>query len=687
MIRLLAALVLLLGFGPVAIAAPEPKSPADPTKDREGNPLPKGATARLGALVFRRANLSGLWYSADGASLYSWDRQQMIGWDARTGKPLASGGFPLGQKFIGRHPVLAGGRLISFEDVYSQDGLSRHLGYTVTATGSDGKVISQVNCSGRLLGVVADAAASSFTLSRDGTRAASVSDDGSVRAFDLTTGKEIFKETVGNAALTGVVLAPDGKVLFVQEASKGVRRFSLPDGKELAPLAVAEGRLSHLGVTADGARAVTKVSVPEKTANGGVRIVTQSFSVVHDLATGKAVGKLEVGGPHYCGPIIGSEAILVMASTYRPPAPSIQTLARWNLNTMKKEWEIVDASGETALAPDGKRLAIANTASIRIFDAATGKRLDAATAHPNPIDRVAFSDDGETVTTRCQAARMTWSLSGERKSATDSPELWDGRGDGERRDGPRAWLEIAADGKTVELVGGPFDDRKGAWRMPLGADVPERPLTHDGKRVIGAALDAKLGRWDVSVYDGPAGKRTSAWTVAVPPGPPIHPAMALSGDGKFLFGFDGDVVGRDPATGKETVRLKTGPVMIPGGTYSPFPVVTTFDGTRVAVVQQNLRAQNGTLRVFEAKTGKELATHDLGRSHFPGLLFNRTGSRVAVWHNGTDVIVYNAEGRAEPRKLDSGAARVTCAAFSPNGASLAVGYENGTTLLWDLTAK
>jgi WD40 repeat protein len=53
--------------------------------------------------------------------------------------------------------------------------------------------------------------------------------------------------------------------------------------------------------------------------------------------------------------------------------------------------------------------------------------------------------------------------------------------------------------------------------------------------------------------------------------------------------------------------------------------------------------------------------------------------------------VCDAESSATPpRKLDGHSGsnyRAWCAAFSPNGASLAVGYADGTALVWDLSAK
>jgi WD40 repeat protein len=93
--------------------------------------------------------------------------------------------------------------------------------------------------------------------------------------------------------------------------------------------------------------------------------------------------------------------------------------------------------------------------------------------------------------------------------------------------------------------------------------------------------------------------------------------------------------------------------------------------------------------VFDAKSGKELAEHDLGRGYLPALRFSPNGKQVAVWNVwGPTVQVCDAESSATPtRMLEGGTYCATTAAFSRSGASLAVGYQDGTTLVWDLTAK
>src|SRR5262245_5269178 len=78
----------------IASAAPVPVGPPDPAKDREGNPLPKGATARLGSRPFHGKGWHQLAFSADGKQLLAFpDVEQVSAWDSDTGKTLP--GIPL----------------------------------------------------------------------------------------------------------------------------------------------------------------------------------------------------------------------------------------------------------------------------------------------------------------------------------------------------------------------------------------------------------------------------------------------------------------------------------------------------------------------------------------------------------------------------------------------------------------
>lgn len=154
-----------------------------------------------------------------------------------------------------------------------------------------------------------------------------------------------------------------------------------------------------------------------------------------------------------------------------------------------------------------------------------------------------------------------------------------------------------------------------------------------------------------------------------------HP-MTLSSDGATIFVAGNKVVALDAATGRKKLRIDletVAPLLASEGSLAAAP-----DGARLAV------ASTHRLVAVEVETSKKLLELT---GWYPGAVmrFSPDGSRLAVMRNGeADVSVYDVSHAAKPHNLVGGVSAPTCCAFSPNGASLVVGYEDGTSLIWGL---
>ena len=408
------------------------------------------------------------------------------------------------------------------------------------------------------------------------------------------------------------------------------------------------------------------------------------------------VRKIELGETPIEFAFAGPDAVLVLTWKRKPPLSATHTLSRWNLTTGKREWEAVNpyTMDRLTVSPDGKRASLLHSQHvIHTFDAVTGKPAASVAAHAGPVAWVGWSADGRAVHTASGDDIMSWTLKGERTATAAPRGLSGGRLVPFVPGGPLVWVApVAGEDKKAELVAWDFAAGAVAWRLPVGEKVPDRVYSHDGKQVVALCWDKDVKGWRVTVYDAPGGKVRHERTLTTPNamGPTWSPGLALSGDGKRLFVAAADVQALDLATGKQERFADAGPTRAEGGYSEPPPFAVSSDGARLVVFphpREDAPRGPAVLNVHEVKSGKRLASHELEPLHLPGVAFAQTGKHVAVWSVWGTVVVYNAESDAKPRKLTVAGARPTCAAFSPNGASLAVGYQDGTTLLWDLTAK
>jgi WD40 repeat protein len=795
MIRLLSGIALFLAIVETLPAAPVPVVPNDPTKDREGNPLPKGATARLGSLCYRGITTSGLTFSSDGKKLFAvqhdrayrwgWDPDsdekklpapqngRLYIWDADTGrllttKPIDPGVSPNSSVST----CVVGNRIITIASELGNPRKNEDSSVKViVASVADGKEISHFEFPGSQerswreyeFGETGYGGAfPTAAVSPDGNYLSVVSArENAVLVFDINSGKMLHSKGIETLPQAGVYITPDSKTLFVREDNKPLVRYELVSGKPLPAFADTELFIHSLAISSDGKRAITggyaEVKDPDQPRFRNHK--SENFLVVRDATTGKPIGKLPIGRSIHAFQFVGSDAILVSSST-SDLGVSRSSISRWNIVELKREWEKLVPRGvwtsPLKVSPDGKRFNLAGSHMISLCDSLTGKPVIPTATHSGSVRWVAFSSDGKTVTTAGGEELFVWAINGERKQLLELPELSRGRGfipSGLSGD-HLVWVSSSEDGKTTELVGWDREKTQIGWRLPLPGKQPANVFSHDGKRVIALNWEEKWDDWQASVYDGPTGKTIDDWSVPnIPPkisqpgnlnalrnelmqnqfrfgqggggkgggkggaggggrggagggmggglggdterrlvelfksieqnartGPDWCHAIALSGDGNTIFVAGEKVIGLDPIRGKKKVRLDPG-LIESIGSSTKGPLAASADGSRLAVGDQH------SLRIYDVKTGKQLLEQP-GSFLGAEMKFSPTADRLVVWsHAGTKVSIYSIDSNAKPQAFDGGLSTPTCAAFSPTGTSLAVGYLDGTTLIWDLAAK
>jgi WD40 repeat protein len=690
----LAACLFVVGTGAALLAAPVPSTPADSSKDREGNPLPRGATARLGSLAFRGSATDGLGFSRDGKQLRApSDDGRVLSWDAATGRALAPAVFKPELDRTFWSGAVAGDRAVWFESAGRVGAETRYL--AVVYGLADAKEISRFVFAG-LYPVALSALphkTGSASLTPDGKYFATVaSDRKSIEVYALDTGKLLC--TVESAlGIDRVCASADSKTLYFLEGGS-LRRCELATGRRLTGLAGADEKINLMEASPDGKWLVSRSEVEQKDEQGRVdAIVDNDYLVVRDTVADKGARRLEPGGRPLHFRFVGPDALVVLALKDRSPFPQAYVLSRWKLTTLAREWEVPGpllprAYHWLAASPDGKRFAVTDRQCMALlYDAATGKPVAESTGHATAVAWVGFTPGGEQILTAAQDGVRTWTPKGELKSVDVPPEFARGRIDRALLGDQLVWVGYTETGKKAQLVA--WDRARGAigWGMVLDGAAPDRVLSADGKRCVAFEWNNAQKARDVTVYDGPAGKVLHSWQLPAT-GRIAWPPMVLSPTGDVLFVAADGITGFEVATGNKTVQIAAGQFP-PETNPAPFPMAISADGTRLAVVTQSKRTHTQGLVVFEIKSGKKLAEHTLERLYLPGLRLSPNGKQVAVWNSWSPtVLVYDAESSlVEPRKLEGGTVRATSVAFNPNGASLAVGYQDGTALLWDLTAK
>jgi RNA polymerase sigma factor (sigma-70 family) len=639
---------------PNPVAEPRrPPAPEQPPKrvDRQGDPLPPGAIARLGTVRLRHAGrVESVVFAPDGKTLGSSDNTgEMHLWDATTGK--------LVRAFIDRDANRVSALAFSPDGKWLASNQGR-LSLWDVATGA------------KQPGFAADNQkwAQSLAFSPDGQIVAMTADrDPFIRFFSTATGKLTSQIQEDHPwTIYAVAFSPDGKSLATAGEDSVARVWDLTTRKALHQLKLAEP-VTDVAWSADGKRL----------AAAAVRTVT-----VWEAATETKLHQFKPG------PERSTRSL-----AFSPDGKRLAAAGHiWDLSSGKEVCQCTGPhTGCVAYAPDGKTLATAGfDGAIRLHDPDTGKELPLlpGAGGGGAFTWAAFTPDSRKLLTLRLDLLEPLTVSCTNRGA-DRVQAWsaDGR---EVRDLASTPCGLTAtlspDGAVFAMAG--KDGVVNLWDSATGRRV--RPLVVD-------KIDSEMGRTKAIAFspDGRLiavaghGADVRVWETRT--GRLVQTVkkhgvsfLTFSADGRRLVAVgDGNAAHYwDVATGKEW-RATT---QLPGQVLGASP-----DGkTWIIDIDDRKNLDTRSLRLYAIDSGTELL--HLNDCDVSGLCaFAPDGRTIAVQDHvpsasgaeSTIRVIELATG-GERVRFRGHRGRVTTLAFSPDGRTLVSGGYDNTALLWDL---
>ncbi|MBY0230563.1 MAG: WD40 repeat domain-containing protein [Gemmataceae bacterium] len=374
-------------------------------------------------------------------------------------------------------------------------------------------------------------------------------------------------------------------------------------------------------------------------------------------ATGKP-GRVLHRGPRACVSLAASGSLLAASfsdGSLRVFDPASGAVS-WRLDA--------DAMGELAFSPDGRVLAggTSTSGNIRLWDAATGKRLLPAIGHEGTIVGLMFQGESRLVARDATGASIRWDAG----KPTRFPRLRRAFvGEAISPDGRLVALSVReglaihriADGARVRLLdGGEVGQARAlAW-------------SRCGRRIAGYFFEAR----EMIMWDATNGKVLRD-TIQPRHGGSVT-ALCFSPDARRLLILrNGTAVIRQLDPFKETVAFTLRETARPCIEWSP-------DGRWIAAVAGR------RVLLWDAERGEKGRIWEHGHDEPTGVAFSPDGRLLATIGSDTGRVWEAASGQPV-RRLRAPRGRLSRVAFSPSGRVLATGASDGTIHLWDGTGR
>jgi WD40 repeat protein len=628
--------------------------PAKARVDRYGDPLPEGASARLGTVRFRHAGaVRDVAFSNDGKWLAasSDDRNMVIIWERATGRKLRE--IPVANAVVPPTHLRfsSEGKRLYGSFWYGQD---MALYSWALQAGADGKENPRLPGRARMLGYAPD-----------GREMILLQNEAEIVRWHIQKGRQLarYEKPQGDVStvawLDERLLAPvfDGQSLQMWDAAHNKLLWSVKTTREANYPGLPRA------FSPDGT--LFAVEAPP-------RVIS-----IHESASGKTIRRLKGDVEKiYYSLSISPDARTVAGSNWDG------SLRLWDLESGRERAKIPTLQGfvtHVFFAHDSRVFATGggnNAHAVLLWDTATGKPIDRFHGHTSPISSVSFSPDGKTVATSSslrgdpivrlwhpETGRLLQSLevsnSGGVTAVAFSPDTASGLAAcGWHWGGNNVWIWDTSAGRVRHALNG------------HQAGCTCAAFAPDGKRLVtGDAYYNQMGRYEgrLCLWDTVAGKRiaeirgTRGAIQRVLFTPDARQVLA-GADGIHFYAAD---------TGQLTSEILLPKSRIWG-------LALSRDGRLLAT------ADEGPARLWEMATRREIPLA-LPHRNASRVDLSPDGRTVAVSDPSGDVSLFHWPSGQTVARLPGDADTVRRVFFSPDGRRLVTTADlESSALVWDV---
>jgi len=489
--------------------------------------------------------------------------------------------------------------------------------------------------------------------------------DNTLKLWDVASGRELQTLRGHSNIIKSVAFSGDGRTIVSGSWDNTLKLWDVASGRELRTLKGHEGKVMAVAFSPDS-RTIASVS-------------TDKTIKLWDAASGQELRTLK-GHEQDVITVAFSPDGRTLAS-----GSSDKTLKLWAITNDREPRTLRGHVGEVmgvAFSPNGNTLVSCGAGrDLKLWDVVSGRELRTMRGNTGSVNAVAFSPDGGTIVTGGSNIYTGGTIvSGGADSYTEdnSLKLWDAASGRKLRtlkghEGEVLAVAFSPDGRTI--VSGDRAKTLKIWDVASGQElrtlkghdkeVYAVTFSPDSRTIVSASWDSSLKLWDAASGRERRTLRGHNGMVL---------SVAFSPDGRTIASGDGYSCLKlwDAASGQVLLTLSGSTAVA----FSP-------DSKTIVTPISNATNTGTTLKLWDARSGGELRTLKGHTQGVYAVAFSPDGRTIVSGSWDKTIKLWDAASGRELHTLKGHADKVSSVAYSPDGKKVISGSLDGTLRQWD----